>query len=130
MQAVTEWEQLSQEIHQDRRKGKRVPLTFPIEVSGFDPTARLFMERTVTTDVSEVGCRFQVKTQLSRGDVVAIKLLNRGSGPSTACKPLLFQIVWVRRDSEGWTAGALMLQPENIWHIDFPGATQPKPAAS
>ena len=52
---LTEWELLSREVMQDRRKGKRVCLTFPIEVSGFDRSGRLFSERTVTQDISEAG---------------------------------------------------------------------------
>lgn len=130
MEAQTDWDKLSREVQQDRRRGKRVPLTFSIEVSGFDPTARLFSERTKTSDISEVGCRFRVKTPLSRGDVVAIKLLSRGNEQSPAGKPLLFQIVWVRHDPDGWTVGALKLQPENIWHVTFPPTNQPKSAAS
>jgi len=130
MEPLTDWDKLSQEAQQDRRRGKRVPLTFPIEVSGFDRTARLFSERTKTSDISEVGCRFQVKTPLSRGDVVAIKLLTRGNEQSPTSKALLFQIAWVQRDPDGWTVGALKLQPENIWHVAFPPTNQPKSAAS
>jgi hypothetical protein len=130
METLTEWDKLSQEVQQDRRKGKRVPLTFPIEVSGFDHTARLFSERTKTTDISEVGCRFQMKRPLSPGDVVAIKLLSRRNEKSPASKPLLFQIMWVQREPDGWIAGALKLQPENIWHVAFPPANQPKSGAS
>ncbi len=131
METLTEWEKLSREVQQERRKGKRVPLTFPIEISGFDRTARLFSERTKTTDISEVGCRFLAKkTRLAPGDVVAIKLLSRGDEQSSASKPLLFQIIWVQRELEGWTVGALKLQPENIWHVTFPPANQTKPATS
>lgn len=130
MEALTDWDKLSREVQQDRRKGKRVPLTFPIEVSYFDHTARLFSERTKTSDISEVGCRFQVKTPLSPGDVVAIKLFSRGNEQSPTNKALLFQIIWVRRDPDGWTVGALKLQPENIWHVSFPPTNQPQSAAS
>jgi hypothetical protein len=129
MSTLTEWDELSLEAQRDRREGKRVPLTFPIEVSGFDHTAHMFSERTKTTDISELGCRFQVKTEIARGDVVAIRLLSRCRDGVPGSKPLLFQIVWVQPDpeGEGWIAGALKLQPENIWHVAFPPTNQPKP---
>ena len=128
MRTETDWEELSQEAQKDRRKGKRVPLAFPIEVSGFDSTGRLFAECTATSNISESGCRFQVKTQLERGDVVAIKLLSRRNDLAPASKPLLFQIVLVAREAEGWTAGALQLESENLWHMAFPSSNLPKPS--
>ncbi len=126
MSEVAEWEALSQEVMQDRRKGKRVPLAFPIEVSGFDRTGRMFCEKTLTRDISEAGCRFLVKTQLERGDVVAIKLIGRTNGHAPESKPLLFQIVWVSPEADGWAAGALQLQKANLWHMAFPPHPQPK----
>ncbi len=130
MESVTDWEALSVEVQKDRRKGKSVSLAFPIEVCGFDRTGRLFFERTMTRDVSEAGCLFQVKTPLERGDVVAIRLLSSGEDQPSAGKPVLFQIMWSIREPEGWTAGALRLQPENIRHGTFPPSEQPKSSAA
>ena len=124
----TDWDRLSQEVREERRKGKRVPLTFPIEVAGFDRTARMFSERTRTTDISEAGCRFQLKTEVARGDVVAVKLVGRQSEQDPTNKSLLFRIIWVRQDPDGWTVGALKLQQEKIWHVHFPPKNQQKPA--
>ncbi len=130
METLTDWELLSREVMQDRRKGKRVCLNFPIEVSGFDRSGRLFSERTVTQDISEAGCRFKLKTKAERGDVVAVKLLSRRERPGPPARPLLFQIVWIKRDAEAWIAGALKLQPEDLWHMDFPPGNHPNgPAA-
>ena len=126
MSELTEWEALSRQVMQDRRKGKRVPLAFPIEVSGLDRSGRMFSEKTSTCDISEVGCRFLVKTQLERGDVVAIKLISRTNGHAPESKPLLFQIVWVNCEADGWAVGALQLQKENLWHVAFPPHPQPK----
>ncbi len=123
---LTDWDALSQEALRDRRRGKRVPLAFPIEVSGVDPGGRVFCERTATTDVSEEGCRFYLTAQLKRGDVVAIKLLGPGDEKSRASKPLLFQIVWTAREGDRWAAGALKLQPESIWGVGFPANNSPK----
>ena len=130
MESLTDWELLSREVMQDRRKGKRVCLTFPIEVSGFDRSGRLFSERTVTQDISEAGCRFRMKTKAERGDVVAIKLLSRRDGPGPLARPLLFQIMWIKREEEAWIAGALKLQPEDLWHMSFPPGNQSKSPAA
>jgi hypothetical protein len=129
MENVTDWAELSKLAMQDRRKGKRVPLAFPIEVSGFDRNGRHFSEATKTCDISEAGCRFGIKAQLKPGDVVAIKLITRGNGLTPASKALLFQIAWVKPEPEGWAAGALKLQPENIWHMSFPPGKQSKPSS-
>ncbi len=126
----TEWEALSQQVGRDRRKCKRVPLVFAIEVSGFDRTGRLFSECTTTSDISDTGCRFQLKTQVQRGDVVAIKLLSRRKDQLPSSKPLLFQIAWVAAATEGWDAGALQLQHENFWHMVFPPNNRPKPSST
>ncbi len=126
MPPQTDWELFSHEVMEDRRKGKRVTLTFPIEVSGFDRTGRLFSERTVTLDISEAGCRFHLKTQIERGDVVAVKLLSRRDLSLPPARPLLFQVIWIDREEDGWVAGALKLQPEDIWHMAFPPSNHPK----
>jgi len=124
-QALTDWEKLSQEVQEDRRKHKRVVLAFPIEVSGFDADRRLFCERTVTQDISSTGCRILLKTRVVRGDVLAIRLLERGKEGAASGRPLLFNVIWVARNNEGWLAGALMLQQEKFWHMDFPDTNKP-----
>lgn len=126
MESPTEWAELSELAMQDRRRGKRVPLAFPIEVSGFDRNGRHFSETTKTFDISEAGCRFHIRERLQPGDVVAIKLVIRDNGQAPASKALLFQIAWVKPESDGWAAGALKLQSENIWHMSFPPRDQPK----
>src|SRR5713226_2833225 len=112
----TDWEALSEEASQDRRKGKRIPLSYRIEVTGFDRAGRLFAEHTTTSNISEEGCRFVVKTPLQRGDVVAIKLMSREPSLPPQNRSLLFQVAWIAREQDGWAVGALKLQPENIWH--------------
>lgn len=126
MRGLTDWEALSQAVQADRRNGKRVPLTFLIEVTGLDRGGRLFVEETVTSDISETGCRFALKTRIARGDVVAIRLLTRLNPDPEAGKPLLFEIAWAREVGGEWVAGARMLQAANIWHMAFPPGAPPK----
>jgi hypothetical protein len=104
----------------DRRQGKRIPISFPIEISGFDDGGRIFREHSVTTDVSEHGCRFDLLRELKHGDVIAIQLECRNGTRPDNSKPLLFEVAWVDASQHGWSIGASKLQPENIWHLIFP----------
>ena len=129
MKAETNWEELSAEASRDRRREKRIPLVFPIEVSGFDRNGRFFSERTVTADVSENGCRFQLKTQVERGAVLAIKLISRQTNRPQPERPLLFEVARVAEEKNGWILGAAKLQPESLWCIAFPPQKQQSPVA-
>jgi hypothetical protein len=129
MKAETNWEELSAEASRDRRREKRIPLVFPIEVSGFDRNGRFFRERTVTADVSESGCRFQLKTEVERGAVLAIKLASRDTNRQQLERPLLFKVARVAEEKSGWTLGASKLQPESLWCIAFPPLKQQTPVA-
>ncbi len=111
----------------NRRKAKRVVIAFPVEISGFDEAGRIFRERTVTSDVSEHGCRFDLLRELKCGEVIAIQLGSRSEERSDKGKPLLFEIAWVEPSVHGWTIGAFKLQPENIWHLVFPPGKSPLP---
>jgi hypothetical protein len=116
---AVEWEELSQQVMLDRRKCRRIPLAFPIEVFGFDPTGHLFSEMTTTSDISETGCKFHLIAPVEPGAVVAIKLLSCRKDKSPS-KPLLFHIVWVARKADGCTVGAAQLQGANLWPMAFP----------
>jgi hypothetical protein len=126
MENLTEWAELTKLVMEDRRRSKRVPLVFPIEVSGFDCSGRHFSKTAKTCDISEAGCRFQIKAQIEPGEVVAIQLIARSNDQAPAGKAVLFQIVWVSRHPDCWEVGALKLQPESIWHMSFPPRDQPK----
>ncbi|HYB61917.1 MAG TPA: PilZ domain-containing protein [Methylomirabilota bacterium] len=127
MNVVTDWETLSREVTRDRRKGKRVNLRFPIEVSGFNPQGVLFAENTETTDISEAGCRFALKESVARGDVVAVKLRNRRGENRDAAQAELFQVIWRARDGEFWLVGALKLRNDKFWEVSFPPKNPPEP---
>jgi PilZ domain len=129
MKAETDWEELSAEASRDRRREKRIPLVFPIEVSGFDKNGRFFSERTVTADVSESGCRFQLKTEVERGAVLAIRLASQHARRQLPERPLLFKVARVAEEKSCWTLGASKLQPESLWCIAFPPQKQQAPVA-
>ena len=128
--SLINWDEVVNEISEDRRAGKRLRLNFSIEMTGFDRTGRLFTERTKTDDISEIGCRFDLLTPVERGAVVAIKLLPPGYATLPEEKPLLFEIMWVVARTNCWTVGTRKLQGDKIWKVTFPPANQsPKPSA-
>jgi hypothetical protein len=120
----TNWHELAIQVATDRRSGKRLRLNFSIEVTGLDRTGRFFTERTKTGDISKTGCRFDLRTPVKRGDVVAIKLLPPRKAKLPEERPLLFEIVWAVSRKTGWTVGTRKLQDDNIWKVIFPPANQ------
>jgi hypothetical protein len=95
-------------------------LSFPIEVSGIDCASKPFCDRTVTNDVSDEGCRFELFRGLRCGDVITIRVVPRSRSEESNTKGLRFEVMWVETTSRGWSIGASKLQPENIWHMSFP----------
>jgi hypothetical protein len=120
MNNAIDWEELSLEASQDRRRERRIPLAFPVEVSGFDQNGRYFSEQTMTTDISESGCRFYLKIRVDRGAMVALKVVSRGGSKALPDRPLLFQVARVTQEGDGWVVGAVKLQPESLWCVAFP----------
>ena len=128
--SAIEWETLASEAIKDRRSEIRIQLVFPIEVSGFDRGGKYFIERTMTSNVSENGCRFHIKTEVLNGVMLALKVVSRDSPAIVSGHPLLFQVVRVTRDAEGWTLGVIKFQPENIWCLAFPPSKKLLPPAT
>lgn len=108
----------------DRRRGNRVSLSFQVEIAGFDSTGTFFHDQTVTTDVSEHGCRFDLLHELQCGDVLLLRLSSRQGGCRETSKPIAFEVAWVVPSAMGWSVGVAKLQHTDLWHMRFP-ATAP-----
>jgi PilZ domain len=119
-EARTNWDDVMKEDSLDRRKGKRLFLTYSLEIRGFDRTGRLFAVNVNTEDISESGCRLQTPMRLERGDVITVKVNVPRDRDLPQEKPQLFEIVWVNRDENRYTAGARKLQGEKLWTVTFP----------
>ena len=105
---------------EDRRKCKRLPLSFPIKVSGTDTAGEEFSDLTVTTDVSDQGCRFDLLRNLQLGDVLTIQIVERDTGKPGSAPPIHFEVAWVGASDWGWSIGVVSAQPGNLWHVAFP----------
>jgi hypothetical protein len=119
--AGSPWQELSEEARRDRRNERRVNLAFPIEIFGFDIANHYFTERSVTSNVSQGGCGFELKTEVDPRTVVAIRLVSRDGGQPFPHRPVLFLVSWVKEEKKGcWAVGASKLQPEKLWQIAIP----------
>jgi hypothetical protein len=120
--ALTSWEELSAEANRDRRRQKRVPLTFQVMVCGLDESGHFFAEQTKTADISEFGCRFSLRSKPLVGDVVAVRVAGSRSSRDPQDRALLFEVRWVEAQQGHWVIGAISLQPHNLWRMAFPPA--------
>jgi hypothetical protein len=116
----TDWEILAQQTMEERRRGKRVFLRFPVEVSGTNREGKPFSESTFTTDISATGCRVELNAIVESGDTVGIKLVGKFDPNPAASKPQMFQIAWRKRTDNIWTVGARKLTEGKFWHVEFP----------
>jgi len=104
----------------ERRRRKRLFLSFPVEISGVDKHGRKFMERTKTEDISDAGCRMHIKSPLRSGDFVDIQLVPPPAVRSADGNSMRFQIVWVQPENGGWAIGAKKVDKEKMWKVTFP----------
>jgi hypothetical protein len=115
------WGELSEETHADRRDGKRIALTYGIEVRGVDESQAFYVCDAKTRNVSEHGCCFEINRQIKKGEVVSLQVMRHSPKGELQCtKALIFRICWVTREGELWLAGAEMAEQEKPWGIDFP----------
>ena len=112
--------EMPEERPQDRRRSKRIPMSFHIEVSGIDCNGQLFRDQVATLDVSDGGCQFELAREIEVKTPISIQVLDRDGAPATGSKPLLFEVVRVEIGKAGRVVGAMQLQAANIWHMTFP----------
>jgi hypothetical protein len=96
----------------NRRSEPRVPLMFPIEVSGFDRRGKYFIERTSCFDVGEISCAFPLQAEIAADSVVAIRSFHWQNSSVMESMPVLFQVVRLEDRPEGRVVAAVRLQPQ------------------
>jgi hypothetical protein len=83
-----------------------------IEVCGFDRCGRFFSERSETSNVSEEGCKFYLRTEVERDANVALRAVARNDRRGNDSAPALFHVARIERESGGWALGAVKLRAE------------------
>ncbi len=104
---------------------ERYSLQASIEVCGFNLRGRFFTERSETSNVSDGGCKFCLRTEIAPDAIVALRVAggNKRGGQDTS--PVLFQVVRVERDSNQWIVGAIKLQSDELWPATFTNSHEP-----
>ena len=95
-----------------------------IEVSGFDRNGRFFSERTLTSDISDNGCKFDLQTEVDRQSALAIRVIHRRHGLELDSRPVLFEVARMEPQPGGWTMGASLMQPIGPWWVELPDHTK------
>ena len=109
------------ERQQTERPEQRSDIQLPLTVYGFATTGKLFVELCSTRNVSHSGCCIRLKTRPQADSALALRPLRWGLASKRASQ-LLFQIVWVRQDGDGWLIGLSSLGAEDLYCLAFPGA--------
>jgi PilZ domain len=102
------------------RSEKRSEVRLAVTVYGFATTGKLFVEHCATRNVSHSGCCIHLQTRPQADAALALRLLRWGLSAKGASQ-LLYQIVWVQKDGDGWLVGASSLGPADLYSSAFPG---------
>lgn len=104
----------------ERRREKRIFLSFHVEVSGIGLDGIPYCDHAAASDVSDRGCQIQLKRAIKTGDVLTLRVVRQNGPTATQEAPFLYQIAWVRADDGFWAAGLEAMESGNPWHMNFP----------
>jgi hypothetical protein len=90
----------------NRRREARMPLTFPIEVSGFDRRGHFFTEQSSCSDVGEASCAFRLRAEVQEDAVLAIRSFHWQNNNVLDSRPVLFQVARVEAENDKTNHGA------------------------
>ena len=96
----------------NRRREPRLPLTFPIEVSGLDRSGHFFTKQSSCSDVGQASCGFRLHADLQEDTVVAIRSFHWQNHNVLDTRPVLFQVARLDRDAGAWIVATIRLHPQ------------------
>jgi hypothetical protein len=94
---------------------KRYDMRLAVEICGFNLLGRFFTERSETSNVSDGGCRFALRTEITQDSILALRVVSPSKNRGQDAGPVLFQVVRLERGLNQWMVGALKLQSEELW---------------
>jgi|SRR5579872_2722636 len=107
-------------VNSERRSEERISMSdIPVEISGTDRTGHFFSERAFLKDVSDLGCRFEMRTQLSCGNIISVKPVVPSEKFMTDGQALLLEVMWAAIHRTGCTVGTRKLQGKKLEHAKF-----------
>jgi hypothetical protein len=123
------WTDFSKQARGERRRTIRAQVAFPVEVCGYAASGEFFTERAMTVNVSEDGCQLRLRTRVAPGRILGIRVIGSARDGEAAPQTWMFRAKWLRQDGNYWLLGAMKLDPESIWTMNFP-AVRPLASAS
>ena len=115
---ATHPKELNPEAGRHPRREKRLVRAVRVEVCGFNRFGRFFTERTLTSDISDGGCQFSLRSDVDKDSVVALRVIDHDRGREIDSRPVLFQVERMEQQASGWTLGVSKLQSEPIWGVE------------
>jgi hypothetical protein len=93
----------------ERRAYQRFLLHSPIEITGVAARGLQFVERAYVEDVSDLGCRFTLRSPVEQGGILGIEPLGPEGEKLEDDFPRLFVIIWVKPKGDRIVVGARCL---------------------
>jgi len=100
-----------------RRRSKRLRLTVPVDIIGFEGETELFRESAQVRCVSAHGGLVVMAAPVTIGQV--LRLINRNTREQQECRVVNLETT----ENSKWAAGIEFVQPAaagNFWQISFP----------
>jgi hypothetical protein len=107
--------EVDSQVRRHPRREHRIASAIRVEVCGFNPRGRFFTERTLTSNISDSGCHFQLRMEVENKSVVALRIIGHRNGCETDSQPILFLVERIEPQSGGWSLGVSKLQSGPVW---------------
>jgi PilZ domain len=111
---------MSTQLPEERRRGRRIPLRFHVEVSGIGLDEIPYCDRAAAFDVSDRGCQIRLRREIKSGDTLTLRVARPTDPTADQDAPFLYQVAWAKATNGFWVAGLEALEPGNPWRIAFP----------
>jgi hypothetical protein len=104
----------------ERRRGKRIFLSFQVEVSGIGCNGVPYCDQAAASDISDRGCQIHLSREIRPGDLLTVRVVRKNDPGAKQEPPFPYQVAWVASAGGGWIAGLSALEPGNPWPVNFP----------
>ena len=109
-------------FHSTRRE-PRSSAEFTFALCGLSASGRFFVELCSTVNISRSGCCLRLRTRPQTDSALALRAVPGGTSFPEGTSQLLFQLVWLRPDNDGWLIGACAIGEADLGRLAFPSYT-------
>lgn len=105
------------------RREPRSPAELTFAACGLAASGRFFVELCSTVNISRSGCCLRLRTRPLTGSALALRAAPGGTSLPEGSSQLLFQLVSLRPEADGWLIGAFALGEADLSRLAFPSYT-------